>query len=343
MKRRITGFLGNPWGQRLTLLAVIMLVMIIFQPRFFRLSNAYSIFLSIAIYGIMACGMLFVILVGGIDLCQGSAAAMAAVFMTKYVMLHGYTAGSVVAGTLIGIGFCALLGLFHGLECAYLRIPAFVLTLATQYAIYGMMNVYTESKYLQPSPEGLYYIIGSGKVLGVPMPVVIFIIYACLAAIVLGKTKFGRRVYIVGGNPEAAELLGIRSKRYVIAAYMISGVSAAVGGMVLACMNLQAAYTTASGYEGNVLTAMVVGGINLAGGEGGIPGAVFGALLVGIINNILILLNVPADYQDFVQGVIIVAAVALNVYTHRRSMGLTGVDKRLFSKTDSGNRTAAGS
>ncbi len=339
MSKKLTKFLGNSWGQRIMLFVVIMIVMVIFQPRFFRLSNAYSILLSISIYGTMACGMLFVILVGGIDLCQGSTAAMAAVILTKIVMNSGYTVKGFVIGALAAIAVCALLGLFHGIECAYFKIPAFVLTIATQYAIFGLMNVCTDANYFQPAAEGIYNFIGSGRFMGIPMPIVIFIVYAAIFAVVLGCTKFGRRVYAVGGNTEAAKLVGIKSKNYIVIAYVISSVSAAIGGMVLCCMNLQAAYTTASGYEGNVLTAMVVGGINLAGGEGGIAGAIFGALLVGIINNILILLNVPSDYQDFVQGVIIVGAVALNMYTHRRSLGLTGVDKHIFDEQKKTEKT----
>lgn len=330
MKKKITDFLGSSWGQRLTILVIIMAVMLVFQPRFFRITNMYSILLSISLYGIMACGMLVVILVGGIDLCQGSTAAMAGVLMTSYVINHGYTTSAFFIGVLIALGFAVLLGLFHGIECAYFKIPAFVLTFATQYAIVGLVNVYTNATYLQPLTDGIYFFVGNGKLLGIPMPIVIFVVYALIAAFVLGYTKFGRRIYAVGGNPEAAELDGVNSKLHIIAAYVISSVSAAIGGMVLCCMNMQAAYSTASGYEGQVLTAMVVGGINLAGGEGKVSGAIFGALLVGIINNTLILLSVPASYQDFIQGVIIVCAVAMNVYTHRRSLGLTGVSKHIF-------------
>ena len=339
MKKKITDFLGNPWGQRISLVILVMLIMLIFEPRFFRLSNVYSIVLSISIYGIMACGMLMVILVGGIDLCQGSTAAMAAILVTETVINNGYTSGSFYQGLALALGAAILLGLLHGIECAYFKIPAFVLTFATQYAVRGLMNVHTHATNLFPlGNDHLYYVVGNGRVLGIPMPIVLFVIYAVLATIILGHTKFGRRVYAVGGNPEAAELDGVNSKLHIVAAYVASSVSAALGGIVLSCMNMQASYVTASGYEGHVLTAMVVGGINLAGGEGGVSGAVFGALLVGIINNALILLNVPATYQKFVQGVIIVAAVALNVYTHRRSLGLTGVNVHIFDNPKEENK-----
>lgn len=340
MKRKIVNFLGSQWGQRISLLVIIIIIMGIFQPKFFKVTNIYSILLSISIYGIMACGMLFTVLVGGIDLSVGSTAAMGAIFMVKYVMAHNYTTGSVIVGILIAMGICAVLGLFHGLEVAYLKIPAFVLTLATQYAIYGLMNVYTEAKFLQPVDDGLFWFIGSGRVLGVPMPVIIMVVFAALSAFVLGRTKFGRRVYMVGGNPVSAELIGVNSKFYKVIAFVICSISCAISGVVLACMNMQAAYTTASGYNGHTMTAMVVGGINLAGGEGGVPGAIFGALFVGIVNNLMILLNVPADYQDFVQGVIIVVAIAFNVYSSRKSQGLTGVDKKIFQNPKAQEKAA---
>lgn len=330
-KRSLLSFLGSQWGQRVSILVVVCIVMGIMQPKFFSLNNVNSILLSISVYGIMSCGMLFAILAGGIDLCIGSEAGMAAVLMTQFVMKHNYSTMSVIVGILIAMAACALLGFFHGIQAAYMKIPSFILTIATQYAVYGAMNVYTGSHYLTAENRGLYGFIGTGKIAGIPTPIIIFIVYVILASIILGCTKFGRRVYIVGGNPEAAELLGINSRMYQVVTFMIAGASAAFGGAVLACINLRAAYTTGAGYEGNVLTAMVVGGINLAGGEGGIPGAIFGALFVGIINNLLILLNIPSDYQKFIQGIIIVVAIALNVQTARRAKGIGGkVSMKLF-------------
>ena len=120
-------------------------------------------------------------------------------------------------------------------------------------------------------------------------------------------------------------------------AYIISGVAAGFTGIVLASMNQSAYAATAKGYEGKILMAMIVGGINLAGGEGGLPGAVFGALFVGIINNAMLLLNISSDYWTFVQGVLIVAAVALNIYMSRRSQGLTGNKRKKLSTLNDGN------
>ena len=126
----------------------------------------------------------------------------------------------------------------------------------------------------------------------------------------------------MGGNPTASELIGIKSKLNTRIAFVICSVMAGIGGIILASMNTTAGTGTAAGYEGNVLMAMIVGGINLAGGEGGIIDAVYGALLVGIIDNVQILIGIPPDYQDFLRGAIILAALSLNVYTHRKVHGL---------------------
>jgi ribose/xylose/arabinose/galactoside ABC-type transport system permease subunit len=321
--KQLGKFFGNAWGQRVTILAIIFVVMALFAQKFFLPENFKSILISISLYGVMACGMLFVILLGGIDLCVGSTAALAGCCMLKILTTNGNSTFGLVAGFAAAIGLCALLGLFHGVQAAYFGLPSFVVTLATQYAIYGAMLVYTEGSFIyNKNTEDLFYQVAGGKLFGVPMTVVWFLIAVAVSAFALGCTSFGRRLYLVGGNPDAAVLLGIDTKRYTVVSYVICSVAAGFTGIVLASLNMSAYAGTARGYEGKVLMAMVVGGINLMGGEGGIPGAVFGALFVGIINNALILLDVSTDYQSFVQGVVILAAIAVNVYTSRKAQGL---------------------
>lgn len=324
--KKLINFLGNPWGQRLSIVVLISIVMAIFAPNFFTAKNASSILLAISLFGIMASGMLFVVLVGGIDLSVASMAAMTASILSIYAQGSGYTVAGFITGVLVAIAVCVLVGIIHGILVTRFSIPAFVVTLATKYVIYGFVLLVTGGHYVQIMDDGIMYKIGNYRVFdAVPMPVVIFIVYAIICALILGKTVFGRKLYATGGNPVASKLVGIKTNLSVIVSYIICSISAGIGGMILASMNMQAGPTTAQGYEGNVLTAMVVGGLNLAGGEGGVPGAIFGALLVGIINNMLILLGVPSDYTTFVQGVIIIAAVSLNMYTSRRSLGLTRV------------------
>ena len=324
MNEKMRKFLANPWGQRALIIAIIFVIMAIFAPKFFLPTNFKSILISVSLYGVMACGMLVVILVGGIDLCVGSTAAMSACFCMKLLVDGGNTTGAMFRGIGAGLGMALLLGLVHGILIAYLRLPAFVVTFATQYAIYGAMLLFTDTFIYTKRTDDAFYKIANGNILGLPMTVIWFLVAVAFTTILLSCTKFGRRCYLVGGNKEAAELLGIKPRWYSMMSYLICSLTAGFTGIILASLNMQAFSSTARGYEGKVLMAMVVGGIALMGGEGGVPGAVFGAIFVGIINNALILLDVSTDYQNFVQGVVIIAAVALNVYTQRKTTGVAG-------------------
>ncbi len=323
--KKVKQFLGSPWGQRAVLFVIICVVMAIFEPKFFSGANMSSILLSIALIGIMACGMLFVVLIGGLDLSVGSVAACAGSYLT-YTWINGeYTTSALITGLLLGLLVGVLVGLLHGVMVAFFNLPSFVVTLATQYLVYGYVILYTNGSFLYPVKQGandIFWAIGNARFLGLTMPVWIFIAIVIITAFVLSKTTFGRRLYAVGGSARGSKLVGIKTRGTTVIAYVVSSVCAAIAGMILVSMNQVAGCTTASGYEGNVLMIMVVGGINLAGGEGGISGAVFGSLLVGILNNIMILLSVPSDYIKAIQGVIIIAAVALNVYTARKAAGL---------------------
>ena len=322
---------GSSYGQRGLILAAIFIVMAIFEPKFFSGKNWASILLAISIYGIMACGMLFTILVGGIDFSVASMAACAGSYLAFTWYGSGYTTGGFIKGVLLGLLAGVIVGLLHGILTTYFGLPAFVITLATKYLIYGYTILYTKGTFVYPArQEGRfdpYYFLGNARFLGLTMPVWFFIIVVVITGFVLSKTTFGRRLYAVGGSIRASEYVGINTKRHIIATYIISALCASVGGMVLVSLNMQAGSTTANAYEGSVLMAMVVGGINLAGGEGGIVDAVFGSLLVGILNNMMILLGVPSDYIKAIQGVIIIVAVALNVYTARKSAGIISPKK----------------
>jgi ribose/xylose/arabinose/galactoside ABC-type transport system permease subunit len=323
------GVLGSPWGQRGTILALVFAVMAVLQPKFFLPANASSILLAISVYGIMACGMLYVVLLGGLDLSMGSMAGLAATILAVFADRGGYSPGAIALGFLAAFAVSVAVGYFHGCLVTHIGMPAFVVTLATKYILYGITPIVSGGPfvYLPSTKTGILYQLGNAKVFGVPLPIVIFLAVAVVCGIILSKTTYGRRLYAVGGNATASSLVGIRVFADTKRAYIVSSVSACVGGILLCSMNMLAGQTTGVGYEGNVLMAMIIGGINLAGGEGGISGAVFGALFAGIIGNMMILLGVGADFQKFVQGVIILAAVSLNVYTKRRGQGRAAVPR----------------
>jgi ribose/xylose/arabinose/galactoside ABC-type transport system permease subunit len=332
MKNNISRFIGGQWGQRILILAIIFIVMAVFQPKFFTPGNALSILLAISVYGIMACGMLFVVLLGGLDLSVGSMAGLSAVIIGVFADKDDFGMGGVLVGLLAALIVAIAAGWLHGILVTHVGMHSFVVTLATKYILYGIIPTLTGGAFIYFTGEGFMYQVGNARPFGIPLPIIIFLLIAVICGTVLSQTTFGRRLYAIGGNPIASTLVGIRVYRDTKIAYIVSCVTAAIGGLILCSMNMVAGQTTAFNYEGNVLLAMIVGGINLAGGEGGISGAVFGALLAGIITNLMTLLGVSADFQKFVQGMIILAAVSLNVYTSRRSAGL--VTPRRKKKAD---------
>ncbi len=323
MKSKTSKFLGNPWSQRALILCVIVIVMALFQRSFFSWNNMRSILLAISIYGIMACGMLLAMLVGGIDLAMGSTAALTSCIALSFYNAHGCTTSACLIGIALALLVACAVGCIHGFLDAYLKLPSFVVTLATSNLLYGLATALLDGKYVHlANTTGLYYKLGNMKLLSIPMPVILFVVVAIIVALVLQKTTYGRRVYAVGGNSTAAEIVGISSKLIKVSCYVVCSITAAIGGIILSSMNLVTSCTTAQGYECMVMLALVVGGANIMGGEGSIGGALFGALLAGVISNIIVLLGVDTNYSQAVQGVIIVVAVAFNVYSSRKSMGL---------------------
>ena len=322
-KKSLRQILGSNWGQKITILVIFVVVMAIFQRQFFLPANWTSILRAISIYGIMACGMFFVVLIGGLDLSVASTASLSATIVMLSVVNSGYAKGAFLKGFVIAMAVCVAIGLVHSFFVTRFKMPSFVVTLATKYALLGVVMLVSNSSYTYLTEDTSFlFKLGNTKLLSVPVPIIIFIVFAIVCALILNFTTFGRKLYAVGGNATASELVGIKSKRNTRIAFILCSMSAGIGGIILCSMNCVAGSGTASGYEGNVLMAMIVGGINLAGGEGGILDAVYGALLVGIINNVQILIGIPADYQDFVRGVIILAALSLNVYTYRKMHGM---------------------
>lgn len=320
MKKKFAHAIGNSWTQRISILVAFFIIMAIGNPKFFIPSNLKSVLLSISIYGVMACGFLFSMITGGIDFSIGSVAALSACIICKVSLATDNSVGGFLLGLLIAMAICAVIGLFHGFQVAYFGMPSFVITLATKYLIYGIAYIYSGGVYLIPKSEGLFFGIAHSQLLGIPLPIIWMVLFVAACIFVLSRTTFGRRCYFVGGNRRSSELVGIKSKRVVVTSFILCSVAAGIGGILLASLNAQANASTASGYEGKVLTAMVVGGVDLGGGAGGMGAVIYGALFVGMLNNMLVLLDVPSEYQNLIQGAIIIAALAFNYFTKRKSM-----------------------
>jgi len=309
--------------QKPLILLAVMLVMVILQPQIFpTLNNMLSILYAVSIYGTMICGMIYAVLLGGIDLSVGPVAALSGAVTVLTIIAMGKTGASVIVGVFLGLLAGSAVGLVNGLIISYFNVPAFLITLSTQSIISGVAQLTTGNHTIAAMEPASFTYIGSGRLLGVPVPIYIMGIMMLLTYIILNKTVFGQRVYAVGGNRQAAQLSGVAVKRVSTMCYVLSSLMAALSGIVLASMNQQAIAKAATGYENDVLTAIVVGGTSLAGGEGSIQGALFGALLVGVLNNGMRLMGVPSTYHTLVKGIIIICAVAMDVYAKNKNSGL---------------------
>lgn len=310
------------YRQVVILLALCLFFTILLPGKFLSLNNFRNILYAISLQGIMICGATFPVLLAGIDRTVSGTAALAGAVCCTTIVSHGFSVQGVILGVILGLLIGALSGIFHGLVLSRLEIPAFLLTLATSEILYGLVQTVTGNQLINVMKAESFNWVGSSRLLGIPIPV--YILAACFVFtyIVLNKTVYGRHLYCVGGNREAAKLSGIRVKKIIIIAYIISGIMGALSGLVLSSMNQQASAGQAKGYENDVLAAIVVGGVSLRGGAGTIQGAMFGALLIGILTNGLQLMGIASVYHDLIKGIIIIAAVAIDMYSSYKMSGL---------------------
>lgn len=306
--------------QKPLMLLILIVVTAVLCPTFLTQNNILSILLAVCIYGVMACGTIFPLLNGGIDLSIGSVAALSGSVTVLVTLACKSTVGGTILGIVLGLAAGIACGIVNGMVSYYFAIPAFVVTLAMKNIVLGITQHITHQNTIICLYSDLMNWIGTGKILGIPFLIIFFVIIFAIAWFVLNRSKFGRYTYAAGGNETATRYSGINSRLVGISAYALSGFTAALSGIMLSCFNRQAVATQASGYDGNVLVMLVVGGVSMAGGEGSVTGVLFGMLLIGIINNAMILLGINPIYQDMVQGILIVTAVALDVYSKKKQL-----------------------
>lgn len=317
---------SGKWKQSLQLpmiIVVLVIVMAVWKPgMFLTASNINSILLSVCIYGIMMCGTIFPLLNGGIDLSIGSIAALSGCTMVMITMAGNYTVGATLLGILAGLAIGALCGAFNGAVFSFFGIPAFIVTLATKNIMLGIAQHITGQKTITCLNSKLMNWLGTGRILGIQFPIFLFIVLLIFTWWVLRYTSFGHYAYATGGNRKTAKYSGVNTRFMEIMTYTISGLTAGLAGIMLSCFNRQAVYTQGSGYDGDVLVALVVGGVSMAGGEGKISGALFGLIIIGILNNAMILVGIDSIYQDTVKGILVIIAVAVDYYTRTKGNGL---------------------
>lgn len=300
------------------ILVVFMLVLTILRPgSFLTVGNLSNVLWSVSVYGIMVSGTIFVFLNGGIDLSIGSLCGLCAVTVVKVIRYFEYSNMGVFIGILAALSVGILAGAFHGFVVTKFKVPAFLVTFSTQIIFLGLSMILTNNKILSCLQPAFFTAIGMKKILGFPIPIYIMLVMALISWFILRKTPFGRYTYAVGGNAAASRISGINDNMIQTCAYIFSGFTTALGGIVLASMTQQCMATTGSGYETEVITAAVIGGVSLLGGEGTVSGALFGAILIGLLNNGLNLMSVPSTEHGLVKGIVIIIAVGFDALQHQ--------------------------
>lgn len=291
------------------LLGLILLVVIlsIISSDFLSVSNIFNVLRQVSINALIAFGMTFVILTGGIDLSVGSIVALSSALAAGMMVAGSNPSIAILAGLLSG----AAMGTVNGVIISRGKVAPFIATLATMTIFRGMTLVYTQGKPIAGLPDS-FGMFGRGYLFDIPMPVIWMLISFVVLYIVLKFTTFGRHVFALGGNEEATRLSGINTPRVKTFVYTISGLFAAISGIILTSRLNSAQPTAGMSYELDAIAAVVIGGTSLSGGKGWIVGTLIGAMIIGILDNGLNLMNVSSFYQQAVKGAVILLAVLLD-------------------------------
>ncbi|MEH7414267.1 ABC transporter permease [Neobacillus drentensis] len=313
MKRGSTGKLFAKYGIYIAF-AILFIILSISSESFLTTTNIINILRQVSIIGIVAIGMSFVIITGGIDLSVGSIMALSAVVASSFAKAD--SSYSLIIPIIIGMTVGLACGIINGVLVAKWKVAPFIATLGMMTAARGLAMVYTNGRPVI-GLNNSYNNIGSGYLLGLPIPVIIFIVIVAIGIFLLNFTVYGRHVFATGGNEQSAKLSGIRVNSVKIGVYAIAGLLAGVGGMILSSRIMSGSPVLGQGYELDAIAAVVIGGTSLFGGVGSIVGTLIGVLIIGVMNNGLDLLNVSSYYQQILKGTIIVIAVLLDKKNHQ--------------------------
>lgn len=294
---------------------VLMCVVLTFTTDTFMVSgNLLSVLRNVCVNCLIAFGITCVLIGGGIDLSVGSVVAASGVLAVRMANA-GLPVPVCVA---VALAFGALIGFFNGLVIANTALPAFIVTLSTQIIVRGVSYIFTGGQPAQCTNEG-FNNLGTGYLLGIPVPVIIVAVSMLILFFIMNRTGFGRHVYAVGGNIEAARYAGVNVKWVQIRMFMISGVCAALAGVVLAARLYSGQPNVGEGFERDAIAASVLGGTSMSGGVGAMGGTVVGVLIIGVLNNGMNLLKIDTYWQYVVKGGVILGAVYIDYLKKTRS------------------------
>ncbi len=309
MKQSVKEQLGR--FQSVIGLVAFSIIISFMSDRFMTWSNMFNVFRQSSVNAIIAAGVTFVILTGGIDLSVGSILAISGA-VSAYLLAGGASAFvAIVAALAVGVG----IGVANGFVISKGKLQPFIVTLATMTIFRGATLVFTDGKPISAGYEAnaeMFSKLGNGYLFGIPNPIIIMAVVFGVCYFILKHTTIGRYVYSTGGNEEATQLSGVSVHRVKLFVYGMSGAMAAAGGMIITSRLSSAQPTAGTGYELDAIAAVVLGGTSLAGGVGSVIGTIVGALIIGILNNALNLLNVTSYYQQLAKGLVILIAVLLD-------------------------------
>lgn len=301
------------YGIYAVFLLLVLLFGILRPDTFFTVNNMMIVLRQISINGILAIGMTFVILTGGIDLSVGSILAYSSIVGASFAHPGEYPFAIAI---IVALAIGAVFGAINGFVISRGDIPPFVVTLSISMIARGLTQLFNGGRPVNDLDQRFNF-IGGGSVLGIPIPIIIFIVIILIGIFLLNKIKFGRYVLAIGGNKSTAEVSGINVKKIILLTYILSGTLAAISGIVLTSRVQSALVAAGTSYELDAIAAVVIGGTSMSGGKGTIYGTVIGVLIIGLLSNGLDLVGVSSNYQYILKGVIIISAVLFD----KRSKG----------------------
>lgn len=309
-KIRQMGFAAiyRKYGTILIFIGIFVLASLL-NETFLTTGNLTNVLRQVVVVSLLACGVTFIIILGHIDVSLGSVVALTGTIAASVMSMTQSIPLAIAAGIAVGV----LVGFINGFVVTYFKIPSFIMTLATTTVARGAVLLYTAG--IPVTDLGDFKVIGQGSVGPIPISVLILLAVVGVCWVLLNRTVFGRHVYAVGGNAKAALASGINTDGVIRKAFVFNGVLCAIAGIVLMSRINSGQPAAGVAYEFDAITAVVVGGTSLMGGTGTITGTIIGAMIIGVINNILNLMNVSSYWQQIVKGLIIAVAVILDVKT----------------------------
>lgn len=293
-------------------------ILSLLTPNFLKMRNILNVIRQVCVFGTIGLGVTLCIITAGTDLSAGSVAACAGIVSAIFAQRGGGV--NLLLAIVLGVLTGALAGLINGVLIVKGEIPPFIATLGMMSAARGAALLISKGLPISNLDEA-YIVIGQGDILGIPVPIIIFAVLAVIMHITLSKTKFGRSVYAVGGNPLAAVTCGINKNKILIEVYLLEGVMCGIAGIILTSRVGSGVPTAALNYEFDAITGAIIGGTSFNGGIGTVMGTVVGVLVIGVLNNGMDLLAISSYWQQVVKGVVIVLAVILDARKNKVFLG----------------------